>query len=187
MKTIYVILAGVLVSTLAIAREPGDGSKSTGLAVVKKNETTFNLFYKSAGLSNVKVSILNANGKEVFTEVIKKTDGFSRPYNLRKHPEGDYTIVVEDSQGKQTGNFILGGVERPKAAHIIKLDDHRYMLSMPNNINPGKVTIKIYDGSELVHEQAKEISDGFSQVFNIKNINEAVTFEVTDSKGNKIN
>ena len=146
-----------------------------------------NLFYKSAGLSNVKVSILNANGKEVFTEVIKKTDGFTRPYNLYKHPLGIYTIVVKNNEGSLTESFIRSEETELKAAHVVKLANNKYLLTVRSDMALGKVNVKIFDGSKLVHEQANEISSDFGQIFTLKNIDQLVTFEVTNSNGKKIN
>ena len=188
MKKIYVIVSTVLVSTFAIARGPGNGSTPTGLAVVKKNETTFNLYYQPAGLSNVKVSIFNADGKEVFAESIKKTNGFVRPYNLSSLTKGDYTIKVVDGNKTHTQKFIYGSVDRPKAANVVQLTDSRYLLAVKGSLISGKVHIKIFDGLRMIHEQRNEISGDFGQVFRIHAVDPSgVSFEVTDSKGVRIN
>lgn len=185
MKKIYSILAGVLVSTFAMALKPGDGSTSVGLAVVKKNETTVNLFYQAAGLSNVKVSILDDQGNEVFSESIKNTDGFIRPYNFKGMAEGDYTISVEDKTGKRTEKFKYGQ-EQVKAASILQIANNKYLVGVNSKLFSGDIKIRIYDGDKLVHQQKNEIAGDFGQVFTMKNIFEP-TFLVTDSKGNKIN
>jgi hypothetical protein len=187
MKKIYVFVAAVLVSTFAFASEPGDGSKATGLAVVKKNETTFNLFYQAAGLSNVKVSILDANGKEVFSESIVRTNGFVRPYNFEALSEGEYTFSVDDGIQTQSQLIQYRGEEKHKAANVIRLASNKYLLAIRGDRVSGKVNVKIYDGSKLVHEQFNEVNGDFGQVFRMKNIDEPVSFEVTDSQGNKIN
>jgi hypothetical protein len=185
MRKIYPILAGVLVSTFAMAFKPGDGS-STGLAVVKKNETTVSLFYQAAGLSNVKVSILDDQGNEVFSESIKNTEGFIRPYNFERMEEGDYTFSVVDNVGKHTEKFTYER-EEVRAANVIQIANNKYLLGVNSKLVDGDIKIKIYDGSKLVHEQVNAINSDFGQVFTMKNIIEPVTFVVTDSKGNKIN
>ena len=187
MKKIYSILAGVLVSTFAFASEPGDGSRATGLAVVKKNETTFNLFYQPAGVSNVKVSIVNSSGKEIFSESIYKTDGFVRPYNFERQAEGDYTITVDDGMETRSQKITYQASTRAKAARIIKLADSKYLLAIHGNLVSGKVNIKVFDGSKLVHEQSNEIAGDFGQVFTLKNAEETVSFEVTNDRGEVIN
>jgi len=187
MKKNFVLLAGVLVSTLAFASGPGDGSKRSGLAVVKKNETTFNLFYQRAGLSDVRVSLLDAKGNQVFSESIKKTRGFNRPYNFSSMEKGEYTFMVEDGNGKQTHNFVYSDSPSPRVASVVKLDDHRYILSVSEKLFSGKMYVKIYGGSKLIHDQSYKITGDFAQVFALNNIDETISFEVTDSKGNKIN
>jgi hypothetical protein len=186
MKKNYLLFVGVLVSTFALASVPGSPEPS-GLAVVKKNETTFNLLYQSAGLSNVKVSILDAKGNEVFSESIKKTDGFIRPYNFSEMGKGDYTFCVEDKNGRITETFQYGLAEPPKAATVLQLADNKYIVGVKSALASGSITIKIYEGSRLLHEQQNEIASDFGQLFTLKNITDAVSFEITDSKGNKIN
>lgn len=177
----------MLVSVLAIAKEPGDGSTPSGLAVVKKNETTFNLIYQSAGFVNVKVSILNKAGKEVHTDYIKKTKGFVKPYNFEKMNVGEYTVTVFDGETTQTEKFTYDIKHEPKAAKIVSLADNKFLLAIKGNMVSGKVTVKIFDGSRLIHEQFNEINSDFGEVFNLKSISQGISFEVTDSDGNKIN
>jgi len=186
MKKIYVLLAGVLVSTLALASGPGSGSKRSSLAVVKKNETTFNLFYKRAGLSDVKVSLLDAKGNTVFSESIENTRGFNRPYNFSDKEKGDYVFVVEDDNGKQMHNFKYD-LPGSRVASVVKLDDHRYMLSISEKLYTGKIYVRAYKGSKLIHKQSTKITSDFAQVFTFNNTSEKISFEVMDEKGNKIN
>ena len=187
MKKNYLLLAGVLVSTFAFASVPGNSPEPSGLAVVKKNETTVNLFYQSTSLSDVRVSIVDSNGNQVFSESIKRTDGFVRPYNLEQLKEGDYYFNVEDGSGKRTEKFTYRSIEAPKAANIVKLNNGKYLLGVKGSLTSGKIKIKIYEGDKLVHEQANEITKDFGYLFTMKGAVDPIRFEVTDSRGKLIN
>ncbi len=67
-----------------------------------KNGSTFKLFYKGAQQSDVKVLILNDENQIVYSEKIKNTDGFARPYNFSNLPEGHYSIQIKDNAGIRT-------------------------------------------------------------------------------------
>lgn len=188
MKKIYALFAVVLVSTAAFATEPGDGSKSTGLAVVKKSESTFTLFYQPAGITDVKVLIQDSDGKEVYSESVRKTDGFIRPYTLSNLAEGEYSITVLDGENEFSEKFINGDLEVSKAARIVKIDDSRYMVAISPNLYSGVAHINIYnDGDLALQHAANSAGNGFGKIFNVKSLSGSVTFEVTDSFGNKIN
>jgi hypothetical protein len=187
MKKITMLVASVLVSTFALASEPGEGSVSTGLAVVKKNETTFNLFYKSEGSMKVKVSITDAAGNEVLSEWVKHQNGFIRPYNFYGMDAGEYTITVKEGETKKEERLTYGEAKVAKAAKVIKIDNNRYMLAVHGNKALGGILVKIYDGGTLIHKGFHDVSGDFAQLFTIKeNINQ-VTFEVCDNEGRKIN
>ena len=187
MKKIYALFAVVLVSTTAFAIEPGDGSKSTGLAVVKKNESTFNLFYRPAGVTDVKVLIQDSKGKEIYSEKVRNTDGFTRPYTFSNLEEGEYSMTVVDGENRFTEKLSYGKPIAKKSARVVKIDGDRYLIAIPASQYSGTAEIRIYDGDELAHHQTVKTAGDYGQVFNVKNLTNAVTFEVTDNAGNKIN
>ena len=185
MKKITLLLAGALVSAVALASEPGEGSK--GLAVVKKNSTTFNLLYQPASSTTVKVAILNEQGEEVYSESIKHTDGFVRPYNFEKLSEGKYTIKVVDGDETMTKTVSYTNARAPKAANVLRLADGRYLVSVRGAEASGKVTVNIFSGYQLLHKQIDNVTGDFGQVFTLKNAPDDISFEVLNSKGKKIN
>jgi hypothetical protein len=187
MKKNVLLFASALVSAFAFASEPGEGSTPTGLVVIKKNATTFNVLYQPASLSNVNVSILDEQGNKVFSESIRKTEGFNRPYNFEELKEGEYTIVVEDASGIQKKSLVYGHDLVVKAANVLKLRDDRYLVTIKGAQVTGKVSIKVYEGGKLLHQQASDITGDFGRLYTLKNVSAAISFEVSDSKGNIIN
>lgn len=186
MKKITLLVAGVLVSAFAIASEPGEGSASK-LALVKHNESTFKLYYQAAEKSNVTVTLTDSRGKEIFKEWFRKTDGFIRPYNLNGLSQGAYTVTVNNGQTTSTEIFYHGSTASLKHANVLQLSNNKYLLSIKGKFVSGKINVKIYDGSTLVHKQQNDVSGDFGQLFRLENIANPVTFEVTDSAGKKLN
>src|SRR5262245_31057192 len=96
MKKIAITLVCVLVSALTFALGEDDPKSASGMIVVKADENSYKLIYKSEEKSDVKVQIFDEANKLVFSETIKHSDGFSRPYNFRRMDEGKYTIRLDN-------------------------------------------------------------------------------------------
>jgi hypothetical protein len=187
MKKITILLAGVLVSTFAFASEPGPGSSSTGVALVRKNESTFRLYYKADKIANVKVTIADAKGNVVYSESVKSTDGFVRPYTLEDLKEGAYVVTIDNGITKKKEVFNYGKKQEVKAASVLQLSSSKYLLAVQGKMVSGKINVKVFDGSTLLHQQQSDISGDFSQIFRIENIGSPITFEITDASGKRLN
>ena len=187
MKKFFLLTASALVSAFAFAIEPTYGSGTPGIAVIKKDESTFNLFYKPVSSTNVRVSILNEDGSEVFSESLKSKDGFVRPYNFSHLAEGKYTITVEGQDESHSQSIIYKHSVVPKAANVVKMMDDKYLVSIRGDMVDGKVKVNIYNGSKLIHQTESDVNGDFAQVYNLQKVKEPVTFEILDSRGHVIN
>lgn len=186
MKKIYVFTAAVLFSTAVFAGgTPDKPASATGVAVLKQGESVFKLIYKSAQAGSVKVSIYDAKSKLVFSETIKRKDGFIRPYEFDGMSKGLYTIEVTDQDGKQTEKISYGAAEQ--LVSVVKISgEDRFLLTVAGK-GDGKVNINIFDGNDaLIHHETKAFSNSFGQVYKLKNVKRDVTFEVSDENGSKI-
>ena len=96
MKKKMLLFVSLLVTTLTFASSNRHAqSLDSGVAVVKKEGASYNLIYTAIMASDVTVTILNKDNSIVFKEIIKKSDGFIRPYNFKNLPEGKYTFKIE--------------------------------------------------------------------------------------------
>jgi hypothetical protein len=185
MKKFNLLFVGVLVSTLAFANgtvEPNE--TSSAVAVTNPNgNSVFNVYYKAEQKGLVKVSILNANSKVVFSESIRSKNGFVRPYNFSKLGTGAYTILIEDNQGvrKQEITYADGKIE--KYINLVKLnEDGKYLVCVKSK-SSDRINISVYDQfNKLIHSQDKTVNTDFVEVLNIKSINQ-FTIEISDSNG----
>lgn len=187
MKKIYVLSAAVLMCTAVFGRGTFDNpSGATGVAVMKQGESVFKLIYKGAQAADVKVSIYDAKNKLVFSETVRKKDGFIRPYNFAGLAEGDYTIEVADRSGKQVEKISYNSDELKKLINVVKIaGSDRYLLTVAGK-GEEKININIFDGDDaLVHHETKAFTQAFGQVYQLRNIKNGVTFEVSGEHGSK--
>ncbi|MGC3944481.1 MAG: hypothetical protein QM762_08185 [Chryseolinea sp.] len=181
-KNFLILTAALLVTFGAFA-----GNKPTaaaGVAVVS-NGTTLKLYYKAASESNVKISISNEEGQIVYTEKLKNTDGFVRPYNLASAPSGEYTIEVTDEYSTHTEKVTIGQQHKPELASLLRVtgEDGKYLLAIPSKEAKG-ISIRILADDKVIYDEVMEISSDFAKIYNLKKVKGEVTFEIKDQKGN---
>lgn len=181
-KLVVLVLAFIVSTATAFADAP------TSLTVVSATSQVYKVYYKTKEAGKVKVSIINSSNQLVFSEVMNNVASFVRPYNFSELPEGEYTIVLEDKNGKQvekvnyTMNKIVSFVKITEVANA----DHKYMLNVANN-GSEVVTVKIFSGNSLLHTQDVQVTGAFGQVYNLTQVKAAtdakITFEVSTSSG----
>lgn len=185
MKKNVLIAAGVLCSTVMFAGGIDNPSAVSNVAIVKKSGTsTYNLIYKAALTTNVRIAIYDAKDQVVFSEAFRKTDGFARPYNFSGLPEGDYTIRINDITGERIEkvNYASGKVE--PLINVIRLTEtDKYLLTVAEK-GEQRISVRIYDSAgALIHDESAKMYDSFGQVYDLSTFTGAVTFEVADDNG----
>lgn len=185
MKSLGVLLIGVLSSTLVYAGgTEGPETKASGAAVTRVTGSKIvKVFYKSATIGRVDVSILNDRGERIFSDVIHNTNGFVRPYSFRELPEGEYAVTIKDEYGKTTEKVSYTDESPQKLINVKKIgDDNKYLVTIAS---PQKddFTILISDAdNNLLYEEAAKIGGEFAKVYNLKNLKN-FSIEVSDHKG----
>lgn len=159
---------------------------STNMAVLK-NGTSVKLLYKGTEQNDVKILIFNDDNRVVFSEKIKKTDGFARPYNFSKLPEGNYRIQIIDNTGIKTEQIAYHGeqqISRKKIMHVVRVagSSDKFVLSVPSKQNE-TLTVTIYGDNNVLYSESEIVSGDFARIYNLKDYSGPVTFKVTDSKG----
>ncbi len=117
----------------------------------------YNIYYASTEAGKVKVSILNSQRQLIFTEVLNNVTSFKRPYNFSQLEEGQYSIVVEDRNGKHVDqvNYTMNKVQSFISVVEAANAENKYILSVTNN-GTEEVLVKIYNGASLLHSQVTE-------------------------------
>lgn len=184
MKNILTI-AGLVLSTSLFAAGPVENpSLKSEMAIIRKDDNTIKLFYKSSVFTNVKISIRNEANKVVFEETLRNTEGFVRPYNLEKLTQGQYTLEIVDGSGKQSQLISIGEVQESKMIHVIKLKAEGKFLLTASGMGKEEITVNIYnDAHVLVHNQVNAISGNHAELFNLSKIKGGATFEIVHADG----
>ena len=184
MKKILTI-ACVLFSTVMFATGTADEPTSlSGAAVIKTTEGTFKLIYKSETESDVKVSIFGADNKLVYSEKVRHTSGFARPYSFENLAPGEYSVVIEDNAGTTTRTISTRQTASPKLVNVLKLKsaEGKFLLTVGGR-GTEAITLNIYDGQKLIHSEVKEVSGDFAQVYNLSQVKGSPAFEVLHQNG----
>ena len=189
MKTKSLLIA-VMVMLSAVGATFGVDKPSTvGLAIVPvKGKQVFKIIYKGESTGNVKVSVANSSNTVLYTDTFSNVDGFILPLNFSDVEYGEYTVNVTDATGKRTEKLsYLPQVVSATAIHITKINgENKYLVAVPAQ-GDQVVNVKIFDQSNnLLHDETKEVSGDFGQIYNTKNISatSGLIFQVTDSTGN---
>ena len=132
-KTLSTLVVLLAIGSLAFAS--GSPGTETGIAVVK-NGATYKLYYNGLQQMDVTISIRDASDRVVFREVLKKVDGFVRPYNFSHLSGGDYTIEIKNSNGLRTEKIRYEKTDETKFARVVKVSDsdRKYLLMISMNL-----------------------------------------------------
>lgn len=180
MKKITLLSFAVLFSTMMFANSNSNDASQAD--VKKKNESTFNLTYKAEKASNVTISIVNGDGQIIFSETLKNTDGFMRPYDFSEMGKGIYTIEITDAYGEHTSLIDFRTIESEKQINVKKIagDESRYLLTASGN-GLEAITVNIYDAFDtLIHTDTAITNGNYGQVYNLGKRVDAVKFEITN-------
>jgi hypothetical protein len=154
-------------------------------AVISATTGVYKVIYKSTETGNVKVSIFNASQVLVFTETLTNVSSFIRPYNFSDLSQGEYTIVVEDKNGKseEKVSYHIVKVESTVAVAKIANQANKYILSVENTATD-IVSVRIFDAAgTILHEQSMTVNGKFSVIYNLNQVKTAPIFEVTGTNG----
>lgn len=180
----YLLLAGVLMSSLALSSgRKEEPRSSSGIAVVKKGATAFKLIYKSELASDVMVRIYNDRKDLVFSETIKNSDGFIRPYDFAKLGEGEYTIKVENGTNWLMEKVQYNYVSPRLVAHLTRVADGKLLLSVPGYGDDVLSINVLNDQGETIKHYENKVSGDFAEVFDVSRITGPVSFEITNRRG----
>ena len=181
-KSIYLV-AFLLMGAVATF---GKDDPTLGMAVLSaKGKDVFRVVYKAETASNVKVKLYNANGDVIHSASINNTTGFILPLNLGKLNYGEYRLELTDANGKHIERIAYQNTKAVDNIRVARLTtaEHKFMVSVMS-AKSETVTVKIFDSyHNLLHTEVKSVSGDFAQVYNVKNLTGACTFEVSDDAG----
>ncbi|WP_276369651.1 hypothetical protein [Chryseolinea sp. H1M3-3] len=184
MKTKSIYLVAVLLLS-AVATFGNDEPKKAGVAVLHgKGTEVFKVIYQNETTGKVKINVYNVKSELVYSESINNTDGFILPLNFSQMSFGEYTVELTDANGKQVEKIVYQPAAPVENIRIAKLSSEGKFIVSVVKTSGEKVTVRIFDNANnLLHNEVKSVSGDFAQVYTVKNLSGACTFEVTDNEG----
>jgi hypothetical protein len=188
MKKIILLFVGVLVSSLTFARTGEEDSKNASeFALVKKTGSLYKLIYKSSTPMDVTVTILNAESKIVYKEIVRKSSGFIRPYNLESMPAGPYTFKVEKGDLTERQTVYVNSVdtesETLQLTSLVKIQEGKYMLASAGK-DQEQLSIQIFnEEGDMIYNASKLIDGAFAQLYTLKDLSGTFSFKIADNHG----
>lgn len=179
---VALVFASFFLTATAFADAPAS------LSVTPASDKVYTVVYKASETGKVKVSIYTKKNELVFSEVLTNVASFKRPYNFSQLEEGEYTIVLEDKNGKQVETINHVSNKITSAINVKKLADaeNKYVLNVITSGTEG-VVVKIYDNTGLVYVQNVEVTGYFGLIFDLSKVkstpSSTVTFEISTNSG----
>jgi flagellar hook assembly protein FlgD len=182
-----VVMFGVLMIISRVAFAGGVNTpKATSTSVSMKGEIV-KIFYRSENSNKsdkVKVTIYDASSKAVFTEEIKRKSTFIRPYNLENLPYGEYTIVLEDKNGRTEEKVMFAKESVDVRASIIHKKESRKAMVTVFSSGETEVTYSVLDiNNNVLYSKSEKVNGQAAKYFNLEKVKGAVTVQVSDSQG----
>jgi hypothetical protein len=178
------LFAFALLSVSALAEAPASVA-----VIAAPNTAVYSVYYRTDVAGEVKVSILNSDKKVVFSEVLSGVASFKRPYNFSQLPHGEYTIVIEDKNGKQFEqvNYTLNKIESFIRVSKVANSSDKYVLNV-SSTGSEDVYVKIMNGSTVLHEQKILVNKSIGLVYNLSQLKTKtgeVTFDIVTASGKR--
>jgi hypothetical protein len=129
----------------------------------------YQLTYVNKGECNIKVEIIDREGKVLYAERIKHKNSFTKPYSFQNLNLGEYSFKVIDDEG-----IYLTKIKRSRelnmVANVIKLDHDKAKVIVKGDL-VAPVSVLIYDSYDiLVFEDYIDHANSFSKVYDLSKV-----------------
>lgn len=180
------LFAVCLMTFTAVFAEKNSDAPESGFSILR-NGSVFHLLYKANTLTNVRVSIIDDQRNLIYTETLKRKDGFDRPYNMNGLPSGRYTFEVEDFSGINSKDVFIGGEKNVPAFHVERVHgtEGKVLLMVAKSSKGFTMHLEDKDGRKLYSER-KILDRDFACVYNFSKVKGEVSVVVTDFHGNEM-
>lgn len=188
MKTLTT-LAALLIAGASVYANVGNNNPlepKKKVAIVQNVQAKYKLVYLNENKGNVKIDIVNEEGKVVHHQTVANENGFAQQFDFSPLPEGKYTFEITHPDGTKMSKE----VEYKK--HIASSDMRAGVLDINGNKkfrlavikNDAPVEVKIFDDkNNLLYEDVVHSTEGFRKVYDMKDI-EATSFKFEVSSNN---
>lgn len=148
----------------------GPLGKNSQFKVIGKADTKYELIYVSTVESDVRVTILNADGRNIESSTAKDVTKFRQTFNFSELEPGKYSIVVRNSEGTAREEVTYSPYKKKLKTFVAKIPDMNALKLHVGDFNTNEpVNVKIYDAKDrLIHRDRIVNEKAFSKVYNLK-------------------
>lgn len=186
MKKTIILLSALCVMLTSAAFATEDKNALQPEFGVIRNGQVIKVLYKNAKFSDVRVSIFDQNFRRVFSEVLKGTNGFGRPYDLSKLPKGVYVVELSNGTGVTSKAVVIEDDKKTsksfKVARVFKKDG-KVLVTVGRHAKRFQMKI-VDDEGKVLYSEEKSIRNDFAKVYDVSSIDGTVTFHIKDEHGN---
>jgi hypothetical protein len=178
--SVFVVL--MVMSSVVLAGGIENPLVPSNMAITKTTSGA-RVIYQTAKPSSVQIKIFDHTNREVFSDVVKSNESFSRNYNLSNLPPGEYRLSMEDEDGMREETFsTLKNVEL--LSSIIHAKKLKKCLVTLYSRGETAVKITLKDSNEKLVAADNFSVDGQSvRLFNLEKVKGPVFVEVSGQHG----
>ncbi|HEU5291658.1 MAG TPA: hypothetical protein VFU05_13505 [Cyclobacteriaceae bacterium] len=183
MKKSFSILGMLmLISSVVLAGGIDNPLVPSNMAIVKTN-TGARVFYSTEKSSKVRIRIYDTDDKEVFSDVIKSKENFSRLYNLKNLPEGEYRVVMEDENGIREELFSTRKKVEVLSSIIYSKTQQKCLVTFFSQ-DEADVSVTLLDkNKKVLASDELSVNGQAAKLFNLEQLKGPVTVEVSNANG----
>ena len=139
------------------------------VVVAEAGTGTYRIKYSAERTCDTQMSIQDAAGKIIFSEVIRNQCSFVRPYNLSQLPYGRYTLIASNDSGRKVTYIEHKPEEEVRVTYrVIKLKNNRYILQIPKSEH-AQARVMITGSDTELYSNVLALKGDFACIFNLKN------------------
>lgn len=173
-----------IVSSVVLAGGIDNPKAPSRIAIMQKDADHIQLFYKSNKEATIEVSIYDADSKLKFTEVIRKSDGFIRPYDLSGMKKGEYTVIVNDGTEKFEEKINTAERKSSLLSNVITMKRAGSFLLTVADDKAQSFTVTIIDKNEnVLHKHVESLNKQYSKIYSFSGEVEGLKFQITTDLG----
>lgn len=177
------LLLGTFLATTSFAgiKDTEAKKKENRIKVERKAGSKYELTYLTIGEGSVRINIYDQKGIQLHSERIDNISSFTKSFDFRKLPDGEYAFEIMDETGK-ISTAIHHIVKNRLKAEVTVLEADKYRVLVRGS-HMAPVMVNIYDSRyELIYTDEVKIGKSFTKVYDLSKVRARnLVFEVSEN------
>ena len=167
-KLTALVVLLTIVGTASFASH-GPLGENSRFKLVPKAEAKYELIYVSDKESDVRITIFDAEGRNIKTNTVKDVIRFRRTFDFSKLEYGTYSIVVKNDDGSAREEVSYAEEKMKLQTFVAKIPERKSLKLHVGDFNMDKpVRVKIYNQeNQVIHKDVISKDSAFSKVYTL--------------------